>query len=1173
MTKNDFLKMFLAFLLMMVTLLANAQGKPVTLEAVKMDLPTALSKVERMSDYYKLNYSVKKLSQFKVTASIKNQQAPDAVASLISGLPLTITVNGKFIEVKLSGKQSPASTVAKSKGISGVVTDEDGEPLAGVNIVEKNGTARTVTDVDGRFIISTKADKMKLILTYVGMKEAEVTATNGIPVKVAMIENHTMLNEIVVTGYQEVKKEKMTGAVTTISADKLEERYTPYIIKNLEGRVAGLTTYRSKPVIRGTGTLHGTTAPLLVVDGLPVESSLEDLNPYDIESVNVLKDASASAIYGARAANGIIVVTTKNAKKKGKIDIDFSTNITLFEDTNYDYADNFYMTPEQQIKAESDYHEYFFFNNNGEIKDPIRTTQTKIDQGAQELTPLNMAYFRLAKGEITREQLNQTIDQLKKNNFARDFAKEMTHTRVMQQYNLSLRSSSDKYRNNLVLNYKHDGSNYINHKNDWLNVSYKGSYDLASWFTATIGINCLYTYNKGYGKDINSGMFNPWAYTSYMPFYNEDGTIRRQYPFYSGTSDGVVPKGLEELGIDPKQEALDNTAVTRNQNMRYNVDLLFRVISGLTLNTLFIYEVTSSEWQFHATEGSHAARTLKNAYAYLDGENVKYMTPEKGGILQTNNKNGNYWTARFQANYSKTFGKHDIMAIGGFEFRETLSKGTKSLVLGYDEQLQNSSTHTVDFGKLSQISYSPYFMSSAWFPCYQYAFTPYIRESLGINTEVKHRYASGYFNATYTFDERYNLFGSFRKDYADVYGLDTKFRGKPLWSVGAGWNIHKEKFMHDITWVNFLKLRFSYGVTGNIYQGASSLMTATSTGMNSTTNQPLGEIISPANPDLRWEQNRTTNIGVDYSFMNYRLRGSIDLYHKKGEDIFHSINLDPTYGFSSMVANAASISNKGVEATISYDWFQPRKRSSFGWTTSMTFTFNKNEVTKVENEATRAYQLTSTPYKVGYPVNTMWSYRFAGIGEKPGERGMLLFYGDNDTPSHSVMSSSPDILEYSGQSDPKRVIAMDNSLRWNGLSLGVTAVYYGGHKMRALVENEIFSDSWSTPLASYFLNAWTPENPTNTPGIGQYGTRALSSEAYYSNRAIHDASFIKIRNIVFGYDLPDKLLKHVGINNLRFTFQINDPKAIWVANKVGVDPETYGIRNSSSYVFGLNINL
>lgn len=1067
--------------------------------------------------------------------------------------------------------------------IKGLVWDaEENEPLAGATVMIDGTTNITVSDADGHFTLkNVQALNPMVSAIFVGMKPASVKVTpkNQNNIRFNLETHVTMMSEVVVTGYQDIKKEKMTGSVATISADKLDERYTLNLLDNLEGRVAGLSTYGGKPIIRGMGTLSGSTAPLLVVDGLPIEGELEDINPYDIESVNVLKDASASAIYGARAANGIIVVTTKNAKKKGKIDIDFSANVTWYENKNMDYHDNFYMTPEEHINAESKYLEWKYFTNDpAHNNDPVKNIENMASNllkgTSYSITPIEYAYYQLAKGDISRDQLNRQIADLAQNNFAQDYADNIYRRQVIQQYNLALRSSSDKSRNNVVLNYKRDNSGIINHKAEWLNVSYKGSFDLAKWLTATVSLNSIVSTTREYGNDYNSSADNPWAYAPYYPFYNEDGSIMNQYPWYSGTRYYTPGEGMHDLGVNAVSEMYDNTQTNRRQNMRYHADLLFRIIPGLTANAQFIYEVDERNEKQLATEQSHASRTIRNAFAYMKDGKVDYMTPRSGGFLQTTETTGNYWTARGQLNYSRTFGKHDITAIAGLEFRETTYKGTKSLVLGYDEQLQSSSTHTVDFGTMSQMNYSSLYMAAdGGFPCSQFAFNPYLRDGMGLVPEVHHRYGSGYANATYTYDEKYNIFGSFRKDYADVFGLNAKFRGKPLWSVGAGWNVHNEDFMHDMApWLSFLKLRFSYGVTGNIYQGATSVMTASAGEINSSTNVPYGTVTSPANPDLRWEQNRTTNVGVDFSLFNYRLRGNIDYYNKVGKDIFNGMNLDPTIGFTSIVANAASIRNRGIEVVASYDWFVPRSRRDFSWTTSMTFTYNKNEVTDVENDATTAYRLIATPYKVGYPVNAMWSYRFAGISDTPGMEGQVLYYIENDGTSHNASGRSIDILEFSGQSDPKYIVGMDNTFKWNGISLGFVLAYYGGHKMRALPENETFS-SFYHPMASYFNNAWTPENPTNTPGLGQYSSSSIGSETMYANNAVHDASFLKLRNIVLGYTVPENWTRRFGVNLLTVRFQVNNPKALWTANDLGVDPETLGIRNPASYMAGLNINL
>ena len=1087
--------------------------------------------------------------------------------------------------------------------IKGVVYDEDeNEPLAGATIIIDGTDNIAVTDIDGRFSFKDiRALNPVVSASFVGMKPAsiKVTPKNQNALRFELKTHVSMMSEVVVTGYQEVRKEKMTGAATTISADKLDQRFSTNVLDNLEGRVAGLSTYGGKPIIRGMGTFQGATSPLLVVDGVPVESSLSsfdpfsssdlsatdaaagalaDLNPYDIESVNVLKDAAAAAIYGARAANGIIVITTKNAKKKDKIDIDFSANLTVYENRNVDYADNFYMTPEQQVDAESNFYEYYLMS--GQDPNAQNTIWNRINRGDSGVSPIRYGYYQLSKGEITREELDSRLSELKKNNFAKEYADDVYSRQVVQQYNLALRSSSDKARNNVTVNYKHDNAGMIEHDTDWFNLAYKGNFDLAKWITATVSFNGIYTTKKEAGMDLSADYTNIWSLPAYMPYRNSDGSYRPLYYSYSGNEywNEKGTEGFHDLGVIVSDELRNNSRLTKRTHMRYHADLLFRVIEGLTLNTQFVYEVESQNTSWHATEQSHASRTIRNAYTiYEDNGKIVYLTPRSGGMLRTTQTDGNYWTARGQANFSRTFfDKHDIAAIAGLEFRQTKLKGTKSLALGYDDQLQSSATNTVDFNVLANDwRENPYYMTELWgFPSASAAL-PYIYDGMGVIVEQRHRYASGYANLTYTYDERYNVFGSYRKDYADVYGLNAKFRGQPLWSVGAGWNIHRENFMYDLTWVNFLKFRFSYGATGNIYQGATSYMTATSTDLNDYTGLPMGVVTSPANPNLRWEENRTTNVGLDYSFLNYRMRGSLDFYNKDGKNIFNNRVLDPTTGFTSMVANVASIRNRGVELSLAYDWFVPGKRNNFSWTTEMTFSYNQNEVMKVHNPAATASALLSTPYREGYPVNALWSYRFAGISDQEGQEGYTMWYDENGEAQRSVSSRSTDVLEFSGQTDPKTIIGLNNSLRWNGLSLNVLMTYCGGHMMRALPEYE---QTYSllmgyAPVRSYFLDAWTPENPTSHPGFGQYAAESPASEAADSDISVHHADFIKIRNVVLGYDFPVSLVRRLGVNHLALRFQVDNPGALWTRNNIGVDPETLGVRNRTSYVFGLNINL
>lgn len=1107
-----------------------------------------------------------------VTVNVKNRPLRDVLDEVMRKVNCTYEIEGNIVTItrRIAGE--------RVRNVSGTVTDESGEPLIGVSVCIDDSKVCTITDSKGFYTLKVPANACTLKFSYLGMSNAEVHLGNGrnpLSRSVQMSTDHE-LSEVVVTGYQEISRPKMTGSVTTITSSKLDERYTTNIMNNLEGRVAGLSTYNGKMTIRGTSSLYAETTPLLVVDGVPVEGSIDDLNPYDIESVNVLKDAAANAIYGARASNGVIVVTTKNAKKAGKIDIDFAANLTIYEKKNVDYADNFYMTPAQQVDTEASYWDYYFLHNDGEVSDPIGSTEQNISQGSSVITPIHYAYYQRAKGEISDAELQSQLDALKKNNYAKDYADAVYKQRVMQQYNLSLRGRSDKFTNNLTLNYKYDNSGLINHFANQFNAQYKGSYEVAKWLTASFTINGIYSKEREAGLDYDnygSTYNNIWEQPAYMPFYNTDGTIKGQYYEYDGNDYMTFASPFEGLSSNPVDEYYKNTQTTHRQYMRYHGDLLFKIFDGLTANAQFVYETNHTSTDWLAEQDSHAMRTMRNAYYYQDTDGtIKNYVPTQGGMLSCTNTYGRYWTARGQVNYSKTIGKHDIMAIAGLEFRETKSNGSKALTLGYDDQLQTSSTHTIDFATLSTMSTAPLFQkNSGGYPVSTYVFTPYIKNNTGIVQEQHHKYASGFFNLTYTYDEKYNVFGSFRKDYADVYGLNAKFRGTPLWSVGAGWLIHNEDFMKDFKWINFLKLRASYGVTGNIYQGATSYMTATSGEINSNTNLPYGTIESPANPNLKWEQSRTTNIGIDFGLMNNRLRGSLDYYNKVGKDIFSNRTLDPTTGFTSMFVNMASMRNRGIEMQITYDWLRANNRKSWSWTTNFTMSYNKNVVTSVENPSSTASELIENPYVTGYPSSAIWSYRFAGISDKEGEKGQTLWYVEDGGSAHMAYDCNTSILEYSGQREPKVIMGMDNSVKWNGFSFSILMAYYGGHKMRALAETESYGIPTSA-IASYFLNAWTPEEPTNTPGIGRYSSHSFGQEPRNSNISVHNADFLKIRNIVFGYDFPQQWIKHLGMNRLTLRFQIDNPKYLWVANHVHVDPETLGLRNPSSFIFGLNVN-
>lgn len=1170
--KSCLMLLALCLWLLPATVGAAPGDKKVSVDFKSVPVITVLNAIQKQAGLNFVYSSQLAATWPKVSITAKQEPAVQVIERLTDMINCSYKINGDVVSI--SQQKS-----GKERTVKGVVRDSDGEPLVGVPVSTGDGNVIAVTDVNGSYTVTIPVEETVLRYSYVGMETAHVTIPRGNKEvkRDIMLRSNSQLKEVIITGYQDISKPKMTGSASVINAKKLEERYTANILDNIEGRVAGVSTYGGKLTVRGTSSLYAETSPLLVLDGVPIEGKIEDINPYEIENITILKDAAATAIYGARATNGIVVITTKNANKQNKIEIDFTTNLSISEKKNYKYEDNWYLAAADQLKIESDYWKYYYFDNNGEVADPIGATQRSITGGSL-VSPLRYLFYQLAQGQISESQLNSNIENLAKNNFTKEYTNKILRSQVLQQYNLSLRSRSDKSTQNFTFNYKHDNLGYIESSNHVFNINYKGFFDIAKWLTATFRIKGIYDKNSRTG---DSTATNPFSVPAYYRLFNDDGSsawTNTGLGLEYDTSTESDP-ALLTMKYNHYDEFFNSRHFTTRSYMSYHCDFLFKIIDGLSANAQFLFETDNTNDEYYNAAESYTSRLIRNSYTVKNADGTfSYMTGKNGGLKRSSNLRGNYWTARGQLNYGKAFDKHDLAVIAGMEFRQTLTCGENTILMGYDDQLQNSQTASVNFGTIKDITLAPYFykLSGTYNP-QSLAYNPYIKPYLEPIIEEKHRYSSVYANLSYTYNDRYNAFASIRKDYADLYGLNAKYRGAPLWSAGIAWNVDQELFTQNAIWINFLKLRISYGMTGNIYQGATSYLTASSTEVNSLTNSPMSVISSPANPNLKWEQTKTTNIGIDYSLFNNRLRGAFEYYLKRGQNIFSPLTLNPSTGFASMVANLADMRNDGIELTLIYDCFRSKGEYDFSWTTAFTGSFNKNKITYVENTSNYAWELFSNnSFKQGYPTSALFAYDFAGIEDINGNKhGEVVYYRADGETTDNGMYMTADEVVFTGQSEPKYVLGLDNSFRYGPFTLSVLMAYYGGHHIRALSidENFGFESQGLKPLREWYRDAWTPENGSDIPGIGRYCSNNIGQETTYSTTSIHFGDFLKIRNVVLGYELPRLLLSKWGINRVALRIQLDNPKYLWTRNKMHIDPETLGVRTPSTVVFGLNINL
>ena len=1150
-------------LLTLLLLQVSASGftQNISYAAKNASLSTVFAEIKKQTGY--VTFGAKELLKNgkPVTVSVTNMPVTDFLNLVLKDQPLQYRISEKTIFLSPKPNQPATEQDVTATPIKGRITDAAGNPLAGATVSGSKGAAST--NAEGYFTMEANAGEL-LTITYIGYATRQLrVAANG-PMLIALEQSASSLDTaaiVINTGFQLVKKEKMTGSTVTINSTELGKRYTPNILNNLEGRVPGLVNYRNTTTIRGVSTINASKSPLIVLDGLPIEGNISDVNPYDVDNITVLKDAAATAIYGARATNGVIVITTKKAKSKG-IAVEFASDVTITEKPNIDFN---LLSPAQQIDLENEVYQYVFANTGGLYPNTaaaVTATTTSISNG-NAMQPVYYLNYQLARGVITQAQFDEEIAKLKQNNFRQQFKDNALLNGLLQQYNLAVRSEGERSNSSLVLNYKNDNTGIIKAYNKQFNIFYKGSFYPAKWFEANYGVNTVLGYQQGSNSNFATLGTN---IPPYQQLLNENGErVYYTTADYNSYNTNAATQPINNLQVNHLEELEKDYKKTRLQNTRYFLNMRFKVLQGLTLEPQFQYENSVSNTEAYSESDSYVMRYLRSIYTTL--------LPASGGKLATTNTRGDYWTARGQATYQRTFGAHAIDVIAGTEFRQTVTKGNNNLLLGYDDQLQSQSTTTVSLPALNNFktttTFKPGFSTAN-------VFTTYFNNAIGLIPETKHRFNSLYGNATYTYNNKYNVFGSYRIDYADVFGLDEKFRGKPLWSAGIGWNAHNEAFLSGINWINFLKARATYGITGNIVQGVSSFLTANSSFINTVTNLPLSVVTNAANPALRWEKTATANLGVDFALFNQRLNGSFDWYQKKGTDLLVTQRLDPSEGFTSQIINNGRLVNNGVELNLQYDWFRPKTKGGLAWTSSFLISYNKNKITYIDETATTPVALAQGGYRVGNPVNSLYSFQYQGLNNN-GQPQWLK--ADGTLTTIALTSNDLTAVVYSGSTDPRVNITLSNEWRYKGFSVYVLAVYYGGHYLRALVPEVVGGVAYGS-MPAYLADSWTP-GKTNTivPGFGRYapgtypGTTGVPpSHLTYSDQFVRPGDFIKIRSATLAYRVPQQLLNYIHSRGITFRFQLNNPQAVWTKNNVGIDPETGAARVPSSYVFGISVN-
>lgn len=1049
----------------------------------------------------------------------------------------------------------PANTYT----VRGTVVDEANEPLPGATVFIKGTKTGTSTDVDGNFELHVlKAGKVTLEVSYVGMKTKSVQTTTDSQIDIVLETSADMLDEVIVSGFQTISRERNTGSAIVVGAEKLGKIQAPDLSSKLEGITPGLTIYNNQMSIRGNSSFSISSTPLLVIDGQPATGmSLDDINPNTIESVTVLKDAAATSLYGVYASNGVIVVTTKRGADR-KLEAHFSLGYYYNPLPSMDYQH--YASTSDIIDLERD----MLLSDPDYIKNPVAYFNTKASKtNAAYMSQVDMLYYRMAHNQISESEVNASLDLLRRNDYRREYQKHLMQNSLTQDYNVTLNAGSDKYGFYAAVRYQKMGMHTKFNSDDRLSFYTRNDLKVAPWMKLTLGAN-IWLKKTAYTQATGLG------YAAAMPYdtlYDGEGNLSYRYLYNQVLAENVnSTDGLNFMGYNAIEESTNNKNKTDDLYMKYFLQANFDLLPGLDFELKAQYEKRKVNASEYDEADSYMMRSMINEFASTNSRGgFTYNIPEGGHQLYNDTNYDNY-NVRAQFNYRNTFGdKHDVTALIGAEAREDKSNQHIGERYGFDAQ--RLTYGQVDWRTLSQNGVIGQL----------YANSRTKAENLYVG-DVKHRYVSAYFNAGYVYDSRYSLNASVRVEQADLFGSDPKYRYRPLWSVGGSWNIDKEQFMRDLTWLNMLKFRATYGITGMVDQSSSPYLLA-SFATSPYSNGPVTIITTPPNSSLRWEKTSTFNVGLDFMLIN-RLSGSFDFYRKYSSDLLVNKSIDPSLGFGGMArANNGAMKNMGVELHLSYDWIKNR---DFTFTTSFSAAYNKNTIEKIDYKPTDALDMMRYPtsnYLEGDTYNSLYAYKYAGLTEN----GNPSVYNENGEAVSINPVRNIDAVVCVGQLTPKWNGALNLDFRWRDLTVFAKMVYYAGHSLRLDVPTLYDSNHklLDSSVNESIVDRWTTDNTnTDIPVMGIHGDSGERNEHWkYADVNTASASFVKLRNIGVAYTFPTRLLKKThAFQGAQLRFQI-DNLCHWASNKHDIDPEAfnanYGTRNNQqtpTYIFGLNFN-
>jgi len=1067
--------------------------------------------------------------------------------------------------------------------VAGRVLGEDNKPLGGVSVKIVGTDRGTVTTDDGTFALLLKAgDKVEFSSLGFGSKTITYNSQKSLDVSLTATVG-SQLDGVVVTGFQTIDKKKFTGSSVNLKADEIRQPGVVDVSRMLEGRAAGVSvqnvssTFGSAPKvrIRGATSINGDNKPLWVVDGVVLEdiinisndqlssgdpttllgSSVAGINSNDIETFDILKDAAATALYGARAMNGVIVITTKKGRS-GKTSVNYTGNFTT--QLKPMYSEYNIMNSAQQMSVLGELDRKGILTPNilsganygvyGKMYDYINTPDAN---GNFRLINTTEAKAAFLKGYAATN--TDWFDLLFKNS-------------LVQEHNISISSGSEKSQSFFSTSLYSDNGWTIADKVKRYTLNFRNNYKfsdkLSAGFLTTASVRqqnapgalsrVSNPVSGQYDRDFD---INPFSYalnsSRTLTAFDANGNreyFRRNYaPFNILTE--LENNRLKINVIDLKLQG--DLSYKFSKHLRYEFIGALRYVKSTRE-----HEITENANMANAYRAAdNATMRASNQFLYRDPDNPAaepvVVLPYGGFYNRAEDQLLNF-DFRNSLNYNTTFkDKHDLTVLVGQQVK--LTDRQTSSNTGYGYQYDNGGIPFVDYRILKQTI-------EASFPYY------------GMSKDFD-RFAAFYSNVSYTFDRKYNINVTGRYDGSNRLGASPSARWLPTWTVSGSWNIDQEKFMESARWIDYLKLRGSYGLTASFGPATNSeivLRSATTNRTIPTDRESVIQLANLENADLTWEKNYQGNIGLDANLFKNRVNMSVDVYNRKSFDLISQIKTPGIGGETYKAANYADMSSHGIDVLIGGTII---KRRDWSWKANITFGYNTTKITNVKN-IPLIFDLIQAQggNTEGYPVNSLFSVQYAGLNHYTGVPQFVAgtYKGGGDSLAADVYFQDQDIshLKYEGSVDPKYTGGINNTFTYKAFSVNIFMTYQAGNKIRLY---PAFRTSYSDfdAMPKEFIDRWVmpgDELKTNVPSVVDAYQRYLISgqgaQPYntynYSTARVASGDFIRVKNVSLTYNLGSAMLKKWHMNSFAITGVANNPWLIYSDKKLkGQDPEFF----------------